>query len=322
MSKTTENNCNHWLELCRQLWNCALWQRQNLYKEKKYNIHKFEQAKQLPELKEYFPEFKTVNAQTLKDVIFRIDKSYKLYYENIKRYKRGELNDVPGIPKFKKYNDYESFTLIITGGPNGWRINGKYLTITNIGEMKLYMNRQILGDIKTVTITKKRTGKWFADFSCDNVPMNLLDRMGKSVELTFGMDNFITDSDGKIWENPKFYTNQQNKIGNIQRKLSRSQKNGENRKKIIINLNRHFEKINNQKKTFFYQIAIYYVQNYDYICIHDLPIHEMVKNKKIAKKVAESSRYMFRLILEHKCNETGKELIIKINNKRAKKAML
>ena len=45
---------------------------------------------------------------------------------------------------------YDSFTL----KQAGWKLEGRYLTISRIGRFKLSLSRPVLGDIKTITVRR------------------------------------------------------------------------------------------------------------------------------------------------------------------------
>jgi hypothetical protein len=47
----------------------------------------------------------------------------------------------------------------------GWKLEGRNLYIKGIGRFKLFLSCPIEGDIKTVTIIRRPTGKWFVSFS-------------------------------------------------------------------------------------------------------------------------------------------------------------
>ena len=109
INQATEANCERWLHLCRDLYNMALEQRKNAYRYNHLHISAYEQMKELPELKEAFPEYKDVNSQALQQVIQRLDLAYQAFF---RRAKNGET---PGFPRFKGRNRYDSFTLKQTG---------------------------------------------------------------------------------------------------------------------------------------------------------------------------------------------------------------
>ena len=105
INKQTEDNCRKWLDLCRILYNQSLEQRIKVYKEKKESISAFEQMSQLPKLRKSSVEFKAVGSQVFQDVIQRLDKAYKSFFQRVK-----QGNGKVGFSRFKSRNRYDPFT--------------------------------------------------------------------------------------------------------------------------------------------------------------------------------------------------------------------
>jgi len=97
------------LTLCRNLYNTALEQRKLHHKQAKSwglknPTNRFAQNNQLPELKQQLPEYQTVNAQVLQDVVLRLDKTYQNFF------RRCQAGLGKGFPRFKSKDRYGSFT--------------------------------------------------------------------------------------------------------------------------------------------------------------------------------------------------------------------
>ncbi len=140
-NKTTFSKADEWLLLCQRLYNIALEQRIYIYRYNKKTISYYAQSKQLPELKEAFPEYQSVGSQVLLDVIQRLDRAYKAFFRRVKN-----GNGKAGFPRFKSMDRYHSLTLTQAG----WKLDGKHLIIRNVGRFKLRLSRPIEGNIKTV----------------------------------------------------------------------------------------------------------------------------------------------------------------------------
>ena len=64
----------------------------------------------------------------LQDVIERLDRAYKAFFRRVKN-----GTGKAGFPRFRSRDRYDSLTLKQTG----WKLDGKYLTIRNVGRFKL-----------------------------------------------------------------------------------------------------------------------------------------------------------------------------------------
>ena len=300
INKETEANCNQWLEICRTLYNLVLEQRIGIYRQHKKSISLYEQMRQLPELKEAFPEFKIVGSQCLQEVLQRVDKAFQGFFQRLKQ-RKGK----PGFPRFKGRNRYDSFTL----KQAGWRLEGCYLYIKNVGRFKLFLSRPVEGDIKTVTIKRTSTDKWFAAICCSNVPVKEYPETTAEVGIDVGIKHFLVDSFGNKKENPKYFRHSEKLLRRRQRSLSRKKKGSRRRKKARILVAKAHEKVVNQRKDFLHKLANYYIEAFDTIYVENLNIRGMVRNRYLSKSIADSSWNMFFVLLSYKAEEAGRRVV-------------
>lgn len=300
INKQTEANCLEWLYLCRTLYNLCLEQRIMFWRQWRKSLSNYDQHYELPLLKREYPEFKHVNAQTLCNVINRLDKAFKAFFG---RMKRGET---PGFPRFKNRDRYQSFTL----QQNGWKFEGRNLYITKVGRFKLFLSRPIQGRIKTVTVSRSSTGKWFVSFSCDDVPATILPEAEKQeVGIDVGLTSFLTDSEGDKVENPRFFRESEKKLRRAQRKLSRRKKGSRRRARARQQVALVHEKITNQRKDFINKVALTYLILFQTIYVEKLQITSMVKNKHLSKSISDASWGMFFQILKVKAEGAGRRVV-------------
>lgn len=302
IDRQTESNCNHWLNICQEIYNSALNQRINIYKKIKNSVSSWDQMKQLPSIKKDFPDVKTVNAQTLQDVLERLDKAYKAFF---RRLKSGEK---AGFPRFKNRSSYNSFTLTQTG----YTLDGRYLYIRNVGRFKLFFSRPIEGRIKTVTIRCMPTGKWFVAFSCDNVPAKQFPQTDKEIGIDVGIKSFCVDSEGGQVANPKYLANAEKQLRRRYRKLSRRKKGSMRRNKIRILVAKSHEQITNQRNDFLHKVSNKYINDFQTIYIEDLKIKNMIKNRHLSKSISDCSWGIFFRFLSYKAENAGRK-VIKVN---------
>ena len=294
------DKADNWLWLCRRLYNVALEQRITIYHQNKSTISCFSQMKQLPELKASFPEYGDVGSQVLQDVIERLDRSYRAFFRRIK--KGGEKT---GFPRFKGRDRYDSFTL----KQCGWKLDGKYLSIRNVGGFKLRLSRPIEGDIKTITIRREASGKWYACFSCDKVPEKKLPASDRIVGIDVGIKSFLVDSDGNKVDNPQYFKQSEGLLRRGQKTLSRRVKGSHRRRKARILVAKAHEKVKNQRNDFFHKVSNDYIKNYGTLVFEDLNIKGMVRNHNLAKSISDSGWGTFYGLVEYKAEEAGRQVI-------------
>jgi putative transposase len=92
------------LDRARELYNAALQERRDAYRMAGKSITYYDQASQLPEIKEIREEYQDIHSQVLQNVLRKVDKAFKAFFA---RCKRGET---PGFPRYKGSNQFDSFT--------------------------------------------------------------------------------------------------------------------------------------------------------------------------------------------------------------------
>jgi len=296
-NRKTIQNAEKWLWLCRSLYNNFLEERIRAYKKQGKSISCYTQMRKLPSLKRKFPEYKKVNSQTLQDVVQRLDRAYQNFFRRIKN------GEKPGFPRFKGENRYDSFTLKQTG----YRLQGRHLFIKNIGRFKIFLSRPIEGDIKTVTIQKNSSGRWYASFSCDNVSSRPLPRTGKSIGIDVGCRSFLTTSNGEEIENPRFLQRAQNLLIKRQRKLSHKKKGSNRRNKMRILVAKAHEKVFNQRRDFHFKVAKKLLEANDAVFIEDM--NHFKSYRALNRSMRDVAWFNFFNILVFKAAEAGKQVI-------------
>jgi len=294
----TIQKAEKWLNLCRQLYNNCLKERIIAYKEGKESISVYQQMKKLPHFKKAFPEYRKISSQTLQDVLQRLDKAYQNFFRRVKN-----GSEKAGFPRFKGYNRYDSFTLKQTG----WKLNGKYFIIKNIGKFKIKLSRPIEGTIKTITISRNSSNKWFVCFSCDKVPLKPLPKTNKEIGVDMGCESFLTDSNGDKVNNPRFFKKSQRLLIKRQQKLSHKKKSSNRRNRARILVAKAHEKVFNQRKDFHFKIANQLLKENDIVYIEKLKLWKTFRN--LNRSMRDVAWFGFFNILKAKAEEAGREVI-------------
>ena len=155
------------INLCKELYNAMLQQRIYAYRSGK-KVNYFSQQDELPEIKDAFPEYRSIHSQVLQDVAGRLDKAYDNFFRRMNAKKKGK-NKKAGFPRFKPVDRYNS----ITYTQSGFRIldNG-HVWLSKIGEVRMFMHRPINETIKTLSIKCDKVGDWFITITADEKENN------------------------------------------------------------------------------------------------------------------------------------------------------
>jgi|SRR6185312_15525334 len=82
----------------------------------------------------------------------------------------------------------------------------------------LKLSRNLQGDIKTLTI-KRKNNRYYALFSCENVPLRPLPNTVKKEAFDLGLKHLLIDTRGNKVKNPRFYKKEEDGIKATQRIL-------------------------------------------------------------------------------------------------------
>jgi len=233
----------------------------------------------------------------LQDVCQRLDKTFKAFFH---RLKNGEK---AGYPRFKGKNRYDSFTY----PQSGFKLDGKYLKLSKIGNVRIKLHRQIAGKIKTFTIRRKNS-KYYACFSCEIEPDP--QATGKQVGVDLGVKHLAITSDGDFFEHPKYLRKAEKRLKYLQRMVARRKKDSNRRRKAVAMLAKCHEYIANQRRDTAHKISRYLVDHYDLIAFEDLNIKGMVKNHHLAKSIADAGWRMIIQFATYKAEYAGKKVVL------------
>ena len=186
------------------------------------------------------------------------------------------------------------------------------IQIPKIGKVNIVLDRTFQGKIKTVTVTKVPSGKFFASVLVDNgieLPEKAKIEEKTSVGIDLGIKTFATLSNGKKIENPRFLSNSFQRLKTIQKRHSRKQKGSKNREKARIKLAKIHEKIANQRKDFLQKTSTEIIRENQTIILEDLNVVGMMKNHCLARAIGEIGWSTFKTYLQYKSEWYGKNLI-------------
>ena len=91
--------------------------------------------------------------------------------------------------------------------------------------------------------------------------------------------------------------------------LKRKHYGSKNYEKARTKLNRTYMKISNIRKDYLHKISTHITTKYRYICIEDLKVSNMIKNKNLSKYIAEQGWREFRTMLEYKAERNNCKII-------------
>ena len=285
----------------RFVYNWGLEKKIKAYQRNKKRISCFDLIKELTILKKKkdFQWLNKVNSQSLQMSLRNLDNAFTSFFRKNNRF-----------PRFKsKKQNKNNFQI-----PQHLKINTK-LTIPKISNIKIKLSRKIEGKIKTATISKAPTNKYFISILVEQDKQ--LSKKPKIIERTtigidLGIKIFATISDGRKIDNPKFFDKSWKRLKEQQRLLSRKIKGSNNRTKQRLKVALLFEKVKNQRSDFLHKISHQLTHEHQVksIAIEDLNVRGLLKNHYLARAISDVSWKEFKLQLEYKCDWYGRNLMV------------
>jgi len=291
------------LELCRQTYNHFLSQ----WNGRAKIPSRLELQAQLPGLKGEKPELNKVYSKVLQMVLYQLYSNLRALSQLKKNRKKVGRLRFKGKGWFKTFTYNQSgFKLVKTGK----RLD--LLHLSKIGDIPIRVHREVDGETKQVLIKKHNSGRWFACFCVEKNFHAEKKPIYKGVGLDMGIKYFLTDSDRRQIENPRFYEKTLGRIKVVQRWLSKKKKGSKNREKQRIKLAKLCEKLVSQRDDFLNKLSKFYVNSYDLIAVENLHIKGMTRNHRLGGKILDASWGKFLQMLHYKAERAG-GVVVKVN---------
>ena len=232
-----------------------------------------------------------LHSQTTQEILQRLDTSYQRFFKHLAK----------RPPKFRKARDFTS----ILFKQGGYSLDGNVLTINSIGKrFKFSLSRPYDGKVKTLTVKRSHIGEFFIIMVLDQSPQSIgKTHDGASVGIDFGLKKYMTLSDGRTVGNPQFLKSGLRQLQRKSRNLSKCQKGSHNRERKRLELDRHHEKVVNQRNEFQWQLAHQLCRQYDRIFIEDLQLTDM--SALWGRKMSDLAHGEFVLKLQYLATKYG-----------------
>ena len=286
----------------RFIYNWGLEQKVKVYTETRKSISKYDLCRIVTGMRkskntEWLSE---VNAQSLQQSLNHLDMAFTRFFKEKK-----------GFPKFKsKHDNRQSFSI-----PQDTKVNfdNSRVYIPKFKEgIKCRFSRKFDGKIKTSTVSKTPTGKYFISILVETneppVPKMPIDE-NKAVGVDLGIKTFATLSDGAEIQNPRNLKKSLKRLKRLQRSVSRKVKGSNSRKKAVKLFARQYEKVTNRRKDFLHKTSRWLIDHYDTICLETLSVSNMLKNHRLAQALSDISIGTFNAYMDYKAEWYGKNII-------------
>jgi putative transposase len=161
-----------------------------------------------------------------------------------------------------------------------------------------------------VIVSREPDGRWYVTFTVDATAPAPLAETGRAVGVDLGVRNFAVTSDGEKIANPRHLERKARSLARYQRRLARCRKESANRRKAAAKVARAHRKVRHARQDFLHRTSTLLVRSADTIVIEDLHVCGMVRNRSLARAIADCGWGEFRRQLAYKCQRYGRRLVV------------
>ncbi len=292
------------LDACRWVYNETLAIRKKTWKEKQESISLYDTNNLLVQWKKDKTDLTNAFSQCLQNAQLRVDLAFKAFFRRVK------TGENPGYPRFHSFDRYDSFTF----PQSGFGFVNDRLKLSKIGSVKIRKHRNIEGIVKTLTICRSATSKWYASFSCE-VKASPLQKVDAVIGIDVGLTSFATLSNGEKIENPRFFKMEEKNLAKTQRKFSKQENGTAKRERVKKVVCRVHERINNKRSDFAHKLSRTLVNTHQIIVFEKLNIKGMMENHtkvfghKLNRSISDVAWNQFMQFTTYKAACAGRTVV-------------
>lgn len=249
-------------------------------------------------------------------------KAYQLAWKNFKNglQKRPTFHSKQKNPYVEKYQTYVNprVQTVFT--------DSTHIKLPKLKQIRCNKIRDILLDKSdwasgTIMISKDATDcYWIAIQLGSQTPFVVpKSKTRRHLGIDLNIENFATDSEGKVIANPRFFIQQQTRLVRLKRIMSRKFEKAKQQNRDIRSdkayqdirkkVARLSHKVYNQRESFLQKLTTKLVSENDVIVAEDLKSHNMLKNHNLAKAIQDVGWRKFLTMVEYKCQLYDKQFV-------------
>ena len=209
-------------------------------------------------------------------------------------------------PKFKRKHGKQS-----SYHCTNVKVGDDWIKVPKMKPIKARVHRELDGKLKSITLSRTVTGKYYASLLIEDgveapVPMQTVDTV---LGVDMGLTHLAIDSEGNKIANPRFLKRAAANLRRKQKALSRCQKGSKGRAKARLKLAKAHERLANARADFQHNLSRQLIDDNQAVVVETLKVKNLLKNRKLAKHIADASWFSLIRKLAYKAEAQGKHLV-------------
>ena len=195
-------------------------------------------------------------------------------------------------------------------------IGANWIKVPKCERIKARIHREIVGKVKSITLSKTATGKYYTSILTDDAREQPKQCATIKANQVVGVDMGITDlaitSEGYKTGNPRFLKKAQRNLKRKQQALSRCKKGSKGRQKARLLVAKAHERVANARNDFQNKLSKQLIDENQAVIVETLKVKNMLKNKRLSRHIADAGWFSLITKLDYKAKQAVKYPIMDV----------
>ncbi len=280
------------LDLCCDLYNAALQERTEAWRRQRKAIRYQDQTRSLTELRQMYPDIAALPVDLVREPLRRLDRAFRGFFRRVRAGERC------GYPRFRARERYHSLAI------SRVRVEGNVLVVPKLGGFRFRRSRPLRGTPRCCTLVRHGP-RWSVSIVCEIGPAPAKRPVTYPVGIDLGLSAFVTLSDGRRIENPRWLAQSAAVLAGAQRVLARKRRGSRNWRRARRAVARCHTRIRNRRANFCHHVSKMLVQTYDLIAFEQLHLRGLARSR-LAKPILDAAWGQLLGQLTYKAEEAGR----------------